>query len=435
MANQSSDIPEGFKITEIGPLPVEWHTVPFDHLMKPRSESIIPGDVPDMRYVGLEHMDSGETKIRRWGNAQQVRSAKSRFYPNDILYGKLRPYLDKAAVAEWEGMCSTDILVFSAYDDRAIPAYLAHSMHTKPFLDHAVATTSGVNHPRTSWGSISRFTTACPPLSEQKGIARVLSIIQKAIAAQDKVIAAARETKRSLMRHLFTYGPVPVADAEKVHLKETEIGPVPAHWEVRMISDVCEVKGSTISLPELIEKDTKDANHCMVHGIKVADMNLPGNERRFANANTRARLPESLAKRLSVPPDSIVFPKRGAAIATNKKRLTTTWTALDPNLIAVSPLGDVDCYYAFYWFLTVDISRLQSPGPTPQLNKKDIAPVLMPVPPQQEQQRVALILSSVDSKIEVETMRKASLQSLFQTMLHNLMTGKLRVKDLEVTAG
>src|SRR5262245_30954734 len=81
-------------------------------LEQPSSEGI-------NRYVGLEHLDSGRTRIRRWASDGGLLSTKSRFYPGDILYGKLRPYLDKAAVAEWPGVCSTDILPLVSNPDYA----------------------------------------------------------------------------------------------------------------------------------------------------------------------------------------------------------------------------------------------------------------------------------------------------------------------------
>jgi type I restriction enzyme S subunit len=73
-----------------------------------------------------------------------------------------------------------------------------------------------------------------PPLPEQRRIAHVLSTIQRAIAAQEDLIAAARETKRSLMQRLFTYGPGP----EPAPTKETEIGEIPEHWEVVQLKEV-----------------------------------------------------------------------------------------------------------------------------------------------------------------------------------------------------
>src|SRR5207245_10404616 len=86
-------------------------------------------------YVGLEHIDSGAFQLTRYGSPADVRSAKSRFRGGDVLYGKLRPYLDKAILANQDGICSTDILVFRPKPD-VCGAYLLSLIHSVEFLDH-----------------------------------------------------------------------------------------------------------------------------------------------------------------------------------------------------------------------------------------------------------------------------------------------------------
>lgn len=66
---------------------------------------------------------------------------------------------------------------------------------------------------------------------------------------------------------------------------------------------------------------------------------------------------------------TIVFPKRGAAIATNKKRLTDTWSVFDPNVIGVVPGGSINPRFLFQWFQFFDLKGITESGPTPQLNK------------------------------------------------------------------
>lgn len=421
-------------MTELGLLPEEWKNMPLVQLMQPRIESVLPESVPDKRYVGLEHIDSGDAKIRRWGNTEQVRSAKSRFYPGDILYGKLRPYLDKAALAEWEGVCSTDILVFTSCTDTATPGYLSYLLHIKPFLDHAIATTSGVNHPRTSWSSLSKFTAPIPPLPEQKAIAGVLSAIQKSIETQDKTIAAARELKKSLMRHLFIYGPVPVAEAELVPLKETEIGPVPEHWaqkELGQISDI--IYGVQAAVANLTDSSI---------GIPIlTNINIRNEGMLDISTLRYYPLPENKRDRLVLRKGDVLF----------------NWRSGSPQHVGKTAIFDLDGDYTFSSFIlrfraNLDIigneylfrylnflksigfftdKRSQS-SVNSVFNASLAAKIPIFLPPASDQTKMVVALASADRKLEIEENRKAAIQSLFKTMLHHLLSGKVRVKDTEV---
>lgn len=109
------DASQPTKQTEIGEVPEHWKIARLGDIIDKRNETILPQQAKEigLRYVGLEHIDGGSIFINRWGYPEEVKSTKNRFYTGDILYGKLRPYLDKVVIAEWEGICSTDILVLT----------------------------------------------------------------------------------------------------------------------------------------------------------------------------------------------------------------------------------------------------------------------------------------------------------------------------------
>ena len=131
------------------------------------------------------------------GTAAEVKSTKSVFRQGDLLYGKLRPYLNKVWLADFDGLCSTDILVFpksEAYDNR----FLKYRFLTRDFVNYANSNSSGVNLPRVNLKALGRFEINLPPLPEQR---RIVARIEELFSRLDAGAAALRHAKARLQRY------------------------------------------------------------------------------------------------------------------------------------------------------------------------------------------------------------------------------------------
>lgn len=126
----------------------------------------------DLKYVGLENMekDGGQISFQK---VDKVRSTKNIFHVGDLLYGKLRPYLNKHGVATLDGVCSTDILVFKASAQAEIE-FINYFLSLPKFIEYAVANSKGINLPRVSEKIVLDTEIFLPPLAEQKEIVRLL---------------------------------------------------------------------------------------------------------------------------------------------------------------------------------------------------------------------------------------------------------------------
>ncbi|MDD4986941.1 MAG: restriction endonuclease subunit S, partial [Dehalococcoidales bacterium] len=282
-------------------------------------------------------------------------------------------------------------------------------------------------HPRTSWSSLSKFRAPVPPLPEQKAIAKVLSTVQKAIETQDKIIAAAKELKKSLMRHLFTYGPVPVSEAEKVPLRETAIGPMPEHWEVVKL-------GETTEKPEYGYTASATLENVGPKLLRITDIQ---DGRVMWTSVPYCQCSANDVQKYLLHPGDILFARIGAT--TGK-----TFMIIDfPQAIFASYLIRVRCKNLLlpgylnqftntqmYW---EQINASKGGRLKQGINIPVLTNLLIPLAPLQEQQEIARTLSLIDARIVSEEGRRSALQSLFKTMLHHLMTGKVRVKDMEAT--
>ncbi|ATF35682.1 restriction endonuclease [Burkholderia thailandensis] len=136
------------------------------------------------RYVGLEHLEPGDLRIRSWGNVADGVTFTSVFQPGQVLFGKRRAYQRKVAVAHFSGVCSGDIYVLETKDAQVLlPELLPFICQTDAFFDHAVGTSAGSLSPRTNWTSLADFEFMLPPMDEQHRLVKLLTSIEECLAS------------------------------------------------------------------------------------------------------------------------------------------------------------------------------------------------------------------------------------------------------------
>jgi len=146
-----------------------WKMVKFGEVVK--NANLVERDPKTNRIeriVGLEHIDPENLHIRRWNSVADGTSFTRKFVPGQTLFGKRRAYQRKVAFAEFEGICSGDILTFEPKNRKVLlPELLPFICQSDAFFDHALDT-------RTSWTALQGFEFPLPPLDEQKRIAEIL---------------------------------------------------------------------------------------------------------------------------------------------------------------------------------------------------------------------------------------------------------------------
>ncbi|EOC0352295.1 restriction endonuclease subunit S [Enterobacter roggenkampii] len=146
-----------------------WRWVKFGDVVRlPKTKSKDPLADGFERYVGLEHLEPGDLRIRSYGNVADGVTFTSVFQPGQVLFGKRRAYQRKVAVADFSGVCSGDIYVLETKDPQVLlPELLPFICQTEAFFEHAVGTSAGSLSPRTNWVNLADFEFVLPPISEQ----------------------------------------------------------------------------------------------------------------------------------------------------------------------------------------------------------------------------------------------------------------------------
>lgn len=152
------------------------------------SRETYKGDKSGMPIVGLEHITPGEVTLSNWDTDTDNTFTKQ-FRKGDMLFGRRRAYLKKAAQAPFDGICSGDITVIRAKKDLLLPELLPFIIQNDNLFDFAVGKSAGSLSPRVKWDNLKNYTFELPSIEEQKKLAEVLWSINDTLQAYQKLLA------------------------------------------------------------------------------------------------------------------------------------------------------------------------------------------------------------------------------------------------------
>jgi len=268
---------------------------------------------------------------------------------------------------------------------------------------------------------LQKFLIKVPPLGEQKRITHILSKIENAIKIQDRIINSLQELKKSMMNKLFTEG---IGHTE---FKDTEIGRIPKEWDIFKLEDIAVVfSGNTAPQEEKYFKNGKYPFIRVRHLTKLENYKYP---LKYDLINDEA---VNVLKLRKFKRGSIIFPKSGESIKLEKRAILKEDSYIVNHLAVIEPTKKINNLFLFYYLNTVKTNNYLVGTSMPSLQLSIIKKLLIPIPSLDEQNRIAYILSAIDNIISIEEDRKKYFEALFKTMLNKLLTGQIRVKNLEM---
>lgn len=205
----------------------EWSKRRLGTLYNLRSERLSPSALGQAtQYIGLEHMDPGNSRLERSGSTGRINSTVTPFRQDDVLFGRLRPYLRKVAHAHESGVCSPEILVLNPIREEVLPKFLQLLVASEPVIQHCITTSAGSRMPRTRAEDLGSIEVSVPPLQEQRRIVNLIDTIDASKWALKNVESDSGAVARAVRAATFddvTVDPVPLR--EFCDIDGIQIGP------------------------------------------------------------------------------------------------------------------------------------------------------------------------------------------------------------------
>lgn len=268
-----------------------------------------------------------------------------------------------------------------------------------------------------------------PPIGEQHAIAELLarrtSVIDAIIRKKSRLIDVLHERMQTVTRHAVSGGLSAAATWETSGAESNRS--IPAGWKVTRLRRIGTLVGGT-GFPHEYQGREDEA----LPFFKVEDTNHPENRVYLTRATNT--ISESDARQLRAKPvkaGAIVFPKVGAALLGNKRRVVIRRSVFDNNLLAVVPY-QASTKFLYYWFTTIDLGRLSNPGPVPSINESQVREISLALPPESEQVEIADRLDRLTAAVETAIAKLSEqidrLREYRQTLVSAAVTGALDVR-------
>lgn len=347
-------------------------------------------------YPCLEYEDviPGTGQLNKDIHAKKVQKTGIIFDNNKVLYGKLRPYLHNWIAPEFTGVATGDWWVLNPCGNNK--DFLYALIQTKQF-DTITNQSTGSKMPRADWKLVSSEEFYVPPIEEQREIGKCFHIIDNLISLHQRKLTKLQLLKKSMLTKMFP--------KDGARVPEIRFQGFHDDWKQCNIGDYVDIFSG--------EAPSKFSSGEELY-VKVDDLNY--NRKYIVNTQKKVSSLNNIKK---APKGSVVFPKRGAAIMTNKVRILIKDSYMDTNMMALST-ERMDSEFLYNFIYQEGLYKIADTSTIPQINNKHIAPYKVMLPCYDEQEKIGQYFSDIDYLIILQQRRLSKLQQIKQTMLSKL---------------
>ena len=383
--------------------PSGWRRVRFGDVVRNVNENVRnPLDSELERFVGLDHIDPESLHIRRWGLIEEGITFTRKFAKGQVLFGKRRAYQRKVAVAEFDGICSGDILVFEPANADLLPELLPFIVQSDGFFEHALGTSAGSLSPRTKWKDLARYEFALPPKDEQRRIAEILWAADEAIEKQGQSIEASRSLKASLIGRVFQAGQT-----------DTDL---PDGWQLAALNDLAEIN------PKMLKNISDDL---AVSFVTMADVSEEG-----GISNQSEKQVREVKKGFTYfADDDVLFAKITPCMENGKgalvRGLTNGMGFGSTEFFVVRPKEKSDAQFIYYLTMAHPFRQqakrmMRGSAGQQRVPREFLEKYVMAVPSLLERTRLGNLLQGCDRNIEAQKLNLENLKTLKKNLLAKL---------------